>query len=125
MPHEKDAVLPVRLMSVRDFVSRPGYVLNTRGKVDEEITTRPAALPATNPAAAPATRPGRPLAADHGGPPAQLWRVDLQHCGVIVESYWFSDDRKLVRSEVAGGTPLTSRRVVSEDAARGIVPLLP
>jgi hypothetical protein len=125
MPHEKDAVLPVRLMSVRDFVSRPGYVLNTRGKVDEEITTRPAALPATNPAAVPATRPGRPLAAGHGGPPAQLWRVDLQHCGVIVESYWFSDDRKLVRSEVAGGTPLTSRRVVSEDAARGIVPLLP
>ncbi len=125
MPHEKDAVLAVRLVSVRDFVSRPGYVLITRGKVAEEVTTRPAA--ATAPSTAPAVGARRPrrAASGTGGPPAQLWRVDLQHCGVVVESYWFSDDRKLVRSEVAGGTPLVSRRVASEDAARGIVPILP
>jgi hypothetical protein len=98
MPHEAGAVLPVHLVSIRDFIARPGYVLVTRGKVPAEIpTTRPA--PRANAA-----------------PP--LWRVDLLHCGVIVESYWFNDQHQLVRADIAGGTPMLSRRTPTEEAAR-------
>jgi hypothetical protein len=95
MPQQKDAVIPLHLMSVRDLVARPGYVLASRGKQ---------ALPGT----------GTELV-------GQAWRVDLFHCGVIIESYWFSDQRRLLRIDSLSGTPIVSRRVPTEQEAKSSV----
>jgi hypothetical protein len=98
LPQQKDAVLAVHYMSVRDFVARPGYVLVTRGKVE---------LPNEKSI----------LETKQKNPP-QAWRVDLMHCGTIVESYWFSDQRRLLRVDTFSGTSLIARRVATEAEAR-------
>ncbi len=103
MPHEDGDVLALHLTSVHDFIARPGYVLITRGRQNfarETAGTQPAT----------ATRPAGTLSSG--------WRVDLQHCGVVVESYWFDDRRSLVREETGGGTPLVTRRATDEQSAR-------
>jgi hypothetical protein len=90
LPHQVDAVLAVQLVSVRDFVPRPGYVLASRGKQ---------ALPGVA----------------EGG--EQGWRVDLLHFGVAVESYWYTDTCRLVCVQSDLGTPVVSRRVNDPAAA--------
>jgi hypothetical protein len=103
MPHEAGAVLALHLTSVRDFIARPGYVLITRGMQPFlSAQTQPATQPAQH--AQSATVSG--------------WRVDLQHCGVVVESYWFNERRDLLRQQTGGGTPLITRRVPDESGAR-------
>jgi len=97
MPQQKGAVIPLQLMSVRDFIARPGYVLATRGRQ---------ALPADA------------LTADSKDNPGQAWRVDLLHCGAVIESHWFSDDRRLLRADSLGSAALVSRRVANEREAR-------
>jgi hypothetical protein len=111
MPHERGRVLPVHLVSVRDFVARPGYVLITRGKEALPADTQPAA---TTPAVSATPPPGEKARAGGG----ELWRVDLQHCGVVVESYWFTEGRDLVREDMAAGTVVSTRRVADVDTAR-------
>jgi hypothetical protein len=95
MPQEKDAALAVSLLSFRDDVSRPGYVLVARGRQ--------------------ALRPEKdaPLA----------WRVELMHCGVIVDTYWFSDQRRLLQVDSPSGTTTIARRVGSQ--AEASVPAVP
>ncbi|MCL2640518.1 MAG: PDZ domain-containing protein [Phycisphaerales bacterium] len=97
MPQQKEAVIPLQLMSVRDLIARPGYVLATRGKQ---------ALPMDA------------LTAESKDSPGQAWRVDLLHCGVVIESYWLSDDRRLLRSDSLGAATIVSRRVANEREAR-------
>ena len=45
------------------------------------------------------------------------WRVDLLHCGVIVETYRFTEHRRLVQIDSPAGTPLITRRVNSQEEA--------
>jgi hypothetical protein len=95
MPQEKGAALTVSLLSYRDGVSRPGYVLVARGQQ--------------------ALRPEKdaPLA----------WRVELIHCGVIVDTYWFNDQRRLLQVDSPSGTITIARRVGS--LADASVPAVP
>jgi hypothetical protein len=97
MPHQADAVLALHDMSARDFVARPGYVLATCGKQP---------MPGDNPSAPP----------DTGAPRA--WRIDLMHCGSVLETYWLSDQRLLLRIDTFTGTTLLTRRVANENEAR-------
>jgi len=90
LPQEKDAALSLHLLSVRDFLARPGYLLIARGKQP---------FPSTN------------------NPADQVWRVDLLHCGVTIETYWFTDQRKLIEIDSISGTTLTTRHVGSLDEA--------
>jgi hypothetical protein len=48
----------------------------------------------------------------------QAWKVDLMHCGIVVESYWLNDQRRLIRTDIISGTSLTSQRVPTETEAR-------
>ena len=89
MPHDAEAVLGLYLASTRDFVPRPGYVLTSRGK---------AVLPEPDTETA--------------------WRVDLMHCGVVVESYWFSDARRVLAMESTGPQRVISRRVANAHDAQ-------
>jgi hypothetical protein len=45
------------------------------------------------------------------------WRVDLVHLGVIIESYWFSDDRQLLCIQSQGVQSNVSYRAASLRAA--------
>ncbi|MCL2646219.1 MAG: PDZ domain-containing protein, partial [Phycisphaerales bacterium] len=103
LPQQKDAVIPLQLMSARDFIVRPGYVLATRGK--QPLPTDDLAPPP-------------PLPSESHDNPGEAWRVDLLHCGAVIESDWFSDDRRLLRVDSFGGTTLVSRRVANEREAR-------
>ena len=82
------AALQLHLLSLRDFVPRPGYLLISRGKQARD---------ASNSASA-------------------AWRVDLLHCGVTIETFWFDDRRQLVQfdSPTAG---LIARRVATAEEA--------
>jgi hypothetical protein len=99
LPQESGAVLGLHLVSVRDFVPRPGYVLATRGKQP---------LPENGAAATPPA---------FAKPPESAWKVDLLHCGMVIESYWFSDQRRLLAIRGEGPEPVVSRRVASLDEA--------
>jgi hypothetical protein len=92
MPHEAGAVLAVHLVSVRDFLARPGYVLATRGREPLPFATE-----------------GTAAERETGSG----WRVDLLHFGVAVESYWFSDSCRLLCVQSGLGTPVVSRRVLN------------
>jgi hypothetical protein len=104
MPHvsgggagDEQAVLDVSVISTRDFQTRPGYALVTRGKRHlGEASTMPAA--------------------SIGGQDG--WCVELMHCGVVAERFWFSDDRRLLRLEMLSGTTTVSRRVGSDTDAQ-------
>jgi hypothetical protein len=39
------------------------------------------------------------------------------HCGIVIESYWFSDDRRLLCIQTQGVQSLISRRVESAKIA--------
>jgi len=82
------AALRLHLLSLRDFIPRPGYLLMSRGKQPR----------------------------DPGNSASAAWRVDLLHCGVIIQTFWIDDRRQLVEldSPTAG---LTSRRVATEEEA--------
>jgi hypothetical protein len=95
LPHEKDAVLGVQLLSVRDYIPRPGYVLAAAGKQ---------ALPSDG----------------AGGEFGKGWRVDLMHFGVAVESYWYSDSCRLLCVQSNAGRAEVSRRV--QNPADAVVP---
>jgi hypothetical protein len=86
LPHEKDAVLGVQLLSVRDYIARPGYVLAAAGKQS---------LPSDG----------------QGGEFGKGWRVDLMYFGVAVESYWYSDSYRLLCVQSNAGRAEVSRRV--------------
>ncbi|MGN6369267.1 MAG: PDZ domain-containing protein [Phycisphaerae bacterium] len=87
LPHDPNAALPLHLLSIQDFIPRPGYLLIARGQHPRPIDGHPNA-----------------------------WQVDLLHCGVIVQTYWFDDHRLLLELDapLAG---LTSRRVLSQKDA--------
>jgi len=73
-------------------------------------------------------RPGYVLVArgyepkDDGG---NGWRVDLMHCGVVVESYWFSEQRKLLRMATAMGVQRELLKVAGEGEAKASVTTQP
>ncbi len=98
MPHDAQGVMALHLLSVRDFIPRPGYVLASRGQ--QPLPAFPSA--ATAPADATA---------------AAAWRVDLLHCGTVIESYWFSDQRRLLCIQSDAAEPVISRRVATEAEA--------
>jgi hypothetical protein len=55
----------------------------------------------------------------------KAWRIDLMHFGMVLESYWFSDQRRLLAIAGegitgAGGAPVVSRRVDDPADARAI-----
>jgi hypothetical protein len=100
MPQQNGAVLALHLMSARDFIARPGYVLVTRGR--QPLPKQEDVL-AVTPTTAPA---------------ATAWRVDLMHCGIVTDTYWLNDQRRLVRADTISGTSITSQRVPSETEAR-------
>jgi hypothetical protein len=110
LPHEPDAALALHLLSVRDLLPRPGYVLVARGRQPVPGGTSPA----TAPGGPPATAPG-------GG----AWRVDLMHCGTVIESYWFTDARRLAFIRAEGPPPILSRRTDPADASRPAEPRPP
>ncbi len=114
LPHEKDAALGVNLLSLRDLQSRPGYVLVARGL--DAMPADPAEVPATAPTTVAATIPAStaPAAAAEA---SRAWRVDLVHLGVVIESYWFSEQRSLLLIEAQGANAVVSRRTVSLDQA--------
>jgi hypothetical protein len=89
LPHEKNAALALSLLSIRDALSRPGYLLIARG--------RQAIRPEKN----------APLG----------WRVELLHCGVIVDTYSFNDQRRLLQIDTPAGTTTIARRVASQEEA--------
>ncbi len=94
MPQQENAALALHLLSVRDFLARPGYILITRGK-----------------------KPLPPSTTDNA------WRIDLLHCGVIVESYYLNDQRRLLQIDTPGATPETTRRAANEqEAAQPAIP---
>ena len=95
MAHREGDALALNLLSIRDFLPRPGYVLATRGKLP---------LP---------TEPGP----DAGTAPVAGWRVDLMHCGVIIESYWFTDQRRVLCVQTQGPASLIARRAESAQMA--------
>jgi len=101
LPHEKDAVLGLYLLSVRDFLPRPGYVLATRGKQPLPAPTTTTTAPANT----------KPIATE------TAWRVDLMHCGMVLESYWFTDACALVCTQAEGVRPVISRRVATIEEA--------
>jgi hypothetical protein len=102
MPQQKDAVLALHLMSARDFVARPGYVLVTRGK--QELPKNDDTFALDKPATAPA--------------PPTAWRVDLMHCGIVTDTFWLNDQRRLLRTDTISGTSLVTQRVPGETEAR-------
>ena len=89
---------------------RPGYVLVTGGK--QPLPADPAAMdaPATVPAPVPATAAA-----------PTYWRVDLMLCGVVIESYWFSDQRRLLCVQTQGPQSIVARRV--DNAKTAALPL--
>jgi hypothetical protein len=107
MPHGQGDALALNLLSIRDFLPRPGYVLATRGKQPlppepgPELTAAMALIPSP-----PETAPA-----------AAGWRVDLMHCGVIVESYWCTDQRRVLCVQTQGPQSLIARRVESAEIA--------
>ena len=100
----KGDALALNLLSIRDFLPRPGYVLATRDKQPLPAEPGPDVLTLTPPP--PET-----------GPAATGWRVDLMHCGVIVESYWYTDQRRVLCVETQGPQSLIARRAESAEIA--------
>jgi hypothetical protein len=45
------------------------------------------------------------------------WQVDLLFCGVVMESYWYSDERQLLAIQSQGTQSLMARRVASAKIA--------
>jgi hypothetical protein len=43
--------------------------------------------------------------------------VDLMHCGVVVESYWFDDQRRLLGVQTHGPQSVMARRVENVNQA--------
>jgi hypothetical protein len=106
LPQSKGDALGLYLLSVRDLLPRPGYVLVTCGKQPLPVD------PATGPTTAPATtRAAAPSA----------WRVDLMLCGVVIESYWFNDQRRLLCVQTSGPQSIVARRV--DNAQTAALPL--
>lgn len=101
LPHEKDKGLGLYLLSLRDLQSRPGYVLVTRGKQPMPADLAP--VPATTAAVAPATAAQTQAA----------WQVDLLHVGLLVETYWFSDQSSLLCMQSHGAQSVISRRTAT------------
>ncbi len=89
MPHETGAALALSVLSIRDGIARPGYLLMTRGS--------------------------QSLRGEKSSPTA--WRVDLLHCGVIADTYWFNDQRRLLEIDTPSGTTVVTRRVNSQEEA--------
>ena len=89
LPHDVagGAALQLHLLSIQDFIARPGYLLIARGQHPRPIDTRPTA-----------------------------WKVDLLHCGVTVQTYWFDDKRLLLEIDTPTAG-LTSRRALSQQDA--------
>jgi hypothetical protein len=110
LPQSRGDALGMYLLSTRDLLPRPGYVLVTCGK--QPLLADPAALdaPSTGPASAPGT----------AAVPA-AWRVDLMLCGVVIESYWFSDQRRLLCVQTPGPQSIIARRV--DNAKTAALPL--
>jgi hypothetical protein len=108
LPQAPGDALAVYLLSIRDLLPRPGYVLATRGRQPMPADPDAGEAPAT--ASAPAT-----AAAPIG------WRVDLMLCGVVLESYWFSDRRGLLCVETFGPQSIVVRRV--DNAKTAATPL--
>ena len=83
------AGLQFHLLSTRDFLARPGYLLISRGKQKRVADS---------------------AAAD------EAWRVDLLHCGVVIQTFWFDNQRQLLQldSPTAG---LIARRVATQEEA--------
>jgi len=94
LPHDGNTVLAVELLSIRDLLPRPGYVLETLGKKPlpafPSVTTSPTTRPVET-----------------------AWEVDLVFCGMLVESYWFSDECRLLAVRTEAAEPVISRRVGS------------
>ena len=108
MPQEANATLALYLLSMRDYLPRPGYVLTTKGRQSAPADpAEPAIAPSTATAPSAATPPAV----------AQPWRIDLMYCGIVVESYWFSDQRRLICIQTQGVQSLISRRVESAKTA--------
>ena len=103
LPHDAGSALALDLLSVRDFLPRPGYIL-----LHPRQTTAADLHNVTNAAV---TKPSATSPAD------AAWRVDLMHCGTVIESYWFSDDRRLLCIQEQAHAPVISHRVASEAAA--------
>jgi hypothetical protein len=93
LPQGKGDALAVYLLSARECLPRPGYILATQGK--QPLPSDPAAE-TTNQAG---------------------WRVNLMHCGVVVESYWFDDMRRLLCVQTQGPQSVVARRVASVNMA--------
>jgi hypothetical protein len=93
MPHREGDALALNLLSIRDFLPRPGYVLATRGQ--QKLPVEPGPAPAA----------------------IVAWRVDLLHCGMVIESYWFTDQRRVLCVQTQGPQSLVARRVESAEIA--------
>jgi hypothetical protein len=116
LPHTRGDALGLYLLSIRGLLPLPGYVLATRGR--QPLPSDPAALvsPETEPQSAPAI-----AVAPTTGAPAAAWRVDLMLCGVVLESYWFSDQRRLLCVQTLGPQAIIARRV--DNARTAAMPL--
>lgn len=97
LAQNKDGVLGCTLVSGWDLLPRPGYVLAARGQQKVEGATRG----------------------------EESWRVDLMHCGVVVESYWYSAQRRLLRTQGLVGVKHETLRVGSEAEAKAAVTTMP
>jgi hypothetical protein len=106
LPHTQGDALGLYLLSPRDLLPRPGYVLVTSGK--QPLPPDPAFV--DPPATAPAS-----VAATAAAP--TCWRVDLMLCGVVIESYWFSDQRRLLCVQTPGPQSIIARRIASARTA--------
>ena len=61
--------------------------------------------------------PGQAPLGRRGGERQAAWQVDLMHAGLIVESYYFSEQGRLLAVETPG-FPTALARVSDEAAAR-------
>jgi hypothetical protein len=103
LPHQPNAALGMYLLSIRDFLGRPGYVIVTRGQ--QPLPTDP--TPAT---------PDAPPEPPTSSQPA-AWQVDLMHLGVAIESYWFTDQSRLICIYTPGTQPQIARRAADPATA--------
>jgi len=110
LPQEDGDALGLYLLSTRDMLPRPGYVLATRGRVALPVDPLGAD-------AAPATASGPVTTTSKAASEALPWRVDVMHTGVVVESYWFTDQRRLICVQTQGPQSIVTRRPDSVKAA--------